>query len=309
MRPSWFKTEEDRGQRTEDRSLSPASSAGQSLQAVSREQRGRSFIDKTLSGITGFLKDAIFTSEWIRKNGFLQGIEPKSKLLGILLFIITISIVKEIYILLSFYAFSVILAGASSIGIIAFIRRVWLFIPLFAGLIAIPAVFLTHGEPILFFFGFAITKQGVSAAITFVLRVAASVSFIVLLILTTKWDHIMKALRVFRIPAVFILILSMTYRYIYLLLSTIEDMYFALLSRTIKGQNRKDGQKWAAGRIGFLFQKSRRLSEDVYDAMVSRGFDGEVRVMDSFRMKALDYIWIGFAFGIFIGVQIENFRG
>jgi len=285
VRPSWFKTEEDR-------SLP--------LQAVSRGQRGRSFLDKTLSGITGFLKDAIFTSEWVTQKGLLQCIEPKSKLIGILFFILTVSIVKGISILFSFSVFSVILAAASSIGIIPFVRRVWLFIPFFAGLIAIPAVFITPGEPLLSFFGLIITRQGMISAITFVLRVAASVSFIVLLILTTKWDHIMKALRVFRIPPLFVLILSMTYRYIYLLLSTVEDMYIALLSRTIKGHSRKEGQKWVAGRIGFLFHKSRRLSEDVYDAMVSRGFDGEVRVMDNFRMKMRDYVWLSLSIGVFI---------
>ena len=135
MRPSWFKTEEDRGQRTpvchstgrEDRSLP--------LQAVSRGQRGRSFLEKTLSDITGFLKDAIFTSEWVTQKGLLQCIEPKSKLIDILFFILTVSIVKEISILFSFSVFSVILAAASSIGIIPFVRRVWLFIPFFAGLI------------------------------------------------------------------------------------------------------------------------------------------------------------------------------
>ena len=42
------------------------------------------------------------------------------------------------------------------------------------------------------------------------LRVCASVSLAILLILTTKWADILKSLRVLRVPSVFVLVLAMT---------------------------------------------------------------------------------------------------
>jgi cobalt/nickel transport system permease protein len=39
-----------------------------------------------------------------------------------------------------------------------------------------------------------------------------------------------------------------------------------------------------------LLSKSVELSHEVYIAMLSRGFDGEVRVLNDFRLKTLDYL-------------------
>jgi cobalt/nickel transport system permease protein len=286
--PAWLKTE----------------GAG-TFQTTSFETRKSSFIKKTLSDITVFLRDTLFTSEWVRERGLLQGMDPRAKLLGVLFFIITVSIMRTINPLLSLYILSVILAIASNIKVFFFIKRVWFFIPFFAGVIAIPSLFLVPGKPILSFLGLTITGEGITTAAIFVLRVATSVSFLILLILTTKWDHILKALRVFHVPPLFILILSMTYRYIYLLIYTIEDMHISLLSRTIKRHTPKEGQRWIAGRIGFIFYKSRRLSGEVYDAMVSRGFQGDVSILDTFRMKGVDYLWLSISLGVLI-MQITS---
>jgi energy-coupling factor transporter transmembrane protein EcfT len=45
----------------------------------------------------------------------------------------------------------------------------------------------------------------------------------------------------------------------------------------------------AARTAGVLLSKSIDLSHDVYLAMVSRGFRGEVRLLTDFQMKARDY--------------------
>jgi energy-coupling factor transporter transmembrane protein EcfT len=37
------------------------------------------------------------------------------------------------------------------------------------------------------------------------------------------------------------------------------------------------------------------LSEDVYLAMLARGYQGEVRVLQDFRLQRRDFVWIGFS--------------
>ena len=76
-------------------------------------------------------------------------------------------------------------------------------------------------------------RDGLGAAGVFVLRVCVSVSLAILLILTTQWADILKSLRVFRVPSVFILILAMTYRYIFLFLHTANGMFLARKSRIV----------------------------------------------------------------------------
>jgi energy-coupling factor transporter transmembrane protein EcfT len=46
---------------------------------------------------------------------------------------------------------------------------------------------------------------------------------------------------------------------------------------------------------GVLLGKSIQMSDDVYQAMTSRGFRGEIHVMDEFRMTSRDW---GFVFAI-----------
>jgi energy-coupling factor transporter transmembrane protein EcfT len=123
---------------------------------------------------------------------------------------------------------------------------------------------------------------------------AATLTF--LLVFTTPWAHVLKALRVFRVPVVAVVILGMTYRYILLLLETARGMFEARRSRTVGRLAPPDRRRLAAAGVGVLLDRSLRLSRDVYDAMQARGFRGEVHVLDEFRMGGRDWIAVaGFA--------------
>ena len=47
-----------------------------------------------------------------------------------------------------------------------------------------------------------------------------------------------------------------------------------------------------AARIGYLFGKSYRLSQDVHDAMLARGFSGEVGVLSLPKASRRDFLWL-----------------
>ncbi|MDP2727207.1 MAG: hypothetical protein Q8P59_06655, partial [Dehalococcoidia bacterium] len=54
-------------------------------------------------------------------------------------------------------------------------------------------------------------------------------------------------------------------------------------------------RRWLSGVIGSLIGKSYHLSNEVYLAMLSRGFQGEPRLASAFRMRPLDYAWLLFS--------------
>ena len=277
-----------------------------------RKRGGRKgFLDKTLGDVTSFLRDSVFSEEYANKKGMLQRIDPRVKVLTIAVLLISVSLLRHPILIGGLYLFILILVMFSKIPLKFFLLRVWLFVPIFSGIIALPALFnvFVPGEPILILIKFegewflgpikipeviAITRQGSMAALTFVMRVATSVSLVVLLLLTTKWSHLLKALRVLFVPQVFTFIISMTYRYIHLLLRLIEDLLLAKKSRVIRKSSVGEGQKWVSSQIGTMMKRSLRMSEDVYSAMVSRGFNDEMKVIDSFKMKRLDYLWSAF---------------
>ena len=99
----------------------------------------------------------------------------------------------------------------------------------------------------------------------------------------------MKALRVFRVPVVIVVILGMTYRYILLMLTMALDMFESRQSRMVGVLAPRDRRRLAIGTAGVLLAKTLQLSGDVYSAMLSRGFCGEVYLVDDFQMRTTDW--------------------
>lgn len=249
-----------------------------------------------MADITHSLEDTVFAEELARQPGLLQGLDPRVKLITFLALLVAVSLSKSLLVILALYFFALALAWASRIPLNFFVKRVWLFMPFFTGLIALPAIFsfVTPGEPLVTLWSWplvAITWPGVRTAAFLILRVGTSVSFGVLLILTTLWNTLLRALGVLRVPQVFILILGMTHRYIYLLLHTANDMFLARRSRVVGQVSPAEHRRWLAASTGVLLSKSYHLSNEVYLAMLSRGFRGQPQVMGAFRMRPVDWMW------------------
>jgi cobalt/nickel transport system permease protein len=143
----------------------------------------------------------------------------------------------------------------------------------------------------------SITVPGVITAAFLLLRVGTSVSLTVLLILTTRWALVLRALRVLHMPQAFVLILGMTYRYIYVLLHTANDMFLSRQSRLLGRVSGAEDRRWLTASMGALLAKSYDLSDQVYLAMQSRGFRGEVLVLDTFGMTRRDWLWLAVFMG------------
>ncbi len=266
------------------------------------------FVEKTIGNAAHFLRDTMVSESVARRSGLLQTIDPRVKLITLLAIIVSVSIMRSPFTIWGVYGFTLLLAVASSVSLLFFIKRVWLFIPLFSAVIVIPALFnvVTLGEPIWTVFHLArsydigpyhipdtiaVTHQGMLTAITFIGRVTASVSLAVLLTLTTLWSDLLQALRVLKVPRIFILILGMTYRYITLLVHTVYDIHVARKSRTLRYGPTGSEQRWVASRMGYLLKRTYMMSQDVHNAMLSRGFSGDVRTLAPSRIRGYDYAW------------------
>lgn len=267
-----------------------------------------SVVERTLESLSHVLETSVFSEKVAARPGFLQGIDSRVKVLGILLLLVTAALIHNAIILGMLYGASILLAKISLIPTKFFIKRVWLFIPLFAGIIAIPSLFniVRAGDPLFTIIDFgrevrigpwsignslAVTRQGANGAVIFILRVATSVSLAVLMALTTRWSELLKALRVFYVPRVFILILSMTYRYIFQLLGLASDMFTARRSRMVGPSSPRDDRRFISSSMGTLLGKSQALSEDVYAAMVSRGYNGEPKTLNYFSLTLKDLVF------------------
>jgi cobalt/nickel transport system permease protein len=262
--------------------------------------RNNNFVERSIRGALSFLREAIFAEDYASQNGLLQSLDPRVKTITFLLFLTLILLTRNILIIICLYALCLLLALCSKINIGFFLKRTWIFIPLFSLLIAIPALFhiVTPGDPLLAFkiagLKLTITRQGLSGALLFIMRVLTSVSFAVLLSITTRHFDLLKVLRVLRIPQIFVMTLGMCYRYIYLFVEIIQNVYLAIKSRVGTKVHYRKGQHIVAWNIAYLWNRSYQLNEAVYRAMLSRGYRGEPVVWDDFKMTAKDGLWLCF---------------
>jgi cobalt/nickel transport system permease protein len=275
-------------------------------------RKKNNFIERSILGALCFLKESVFADEYALTNGFLQRLDPRIKTASFLLFILQIMFATHIVALVFLYVLCLLLTVLSRINLGFFLKRTWIFIPLFSLFIAIPAMFsfFTPGEPlgIVSFAGvkFIITRQGAGGASLFVMRVVTSVSFAVLLSITTKHFQLLKVLRIFKIPQIFVMTLGMCYRYIYLFVDILENTYRAIKSRVGTITHHKKGRHIVAWNIAYLWARSYQLNEQVYNAMLSRGYRGEPVVLHDDRISAADWLWCSFVVLISCSVLYIN---
>jgi cobalt/nickel transport system permease protein len=255
-----------------------------------------SFVEKTLGGSADLLRQVMFSEDVAARRGALQRLDPRVKAIGLLVLLVAVGLVHHVPVLIAAYGLTLVFAVVSGLPLGFFVKRVWLFVPIFTGIVVLPATLSIvtpghvvwtlwhwHGTPQ----GF--TAQGLTTAALVVTRVATSVSMVVLLTLTTPWTRLLAALRALGVPKIFILVIGMAYRYIFLLLATVTEMYEARKARTVGGAGHDKGaRRFVAASAGALFGKAHHLSEEVHQAMVARGYRGNARTLQTFRLRAVD---------------------
>jgi cobalt/nickel transport system permease protein len=247
-----------------------------------RGRRRENFVEKTIRSLLQVLRHALFAEETAHLPGLLQRLDARVKLVGMLGLIFAAVALHRLSVLAGLLAACIVLAVISRIPVRILAAQVWLAVLAFTGAIAIPAIFLTSGNvifrvPVL---QWPVSHQGLRSAAFLILRAETAATLATLLILCTLWPQLLRALRWFHIPAVLVAIAGMTYRYLFLLAQTAEEMFEAREARLIGVLEPSDRRRLAASSAGLLLAKSIQLSSEVHLAMQARGFRGEVRLLD-----------------------------
>jgi cobalt/nickel transport system permease protein len=255
----------------------------------------RNFIEKTILDIQSVVCDLFYTEETAAKKGLLQLLEPRLKLLSIFVLIIGTNLIGSISGMVLFIGYALILAGCSRVPFIRYLTRVSIVALLFTGVVVLPSILniVKPGEMLWRISDrLYVTKPGFYSAGLLMLRAFVSLSFVYLLTVTTKWSELLKSLQILRVPAPFIATLEMAERYIFLGLELACNFFMARKSRTLRKTSGKEGRRFIADAVGNLLIRTTVLGDQVYQAMLSRGYTGEVRVLNQFKVKPIDYLWL-----------------
>ena len=248
------------------------------------------FIERTLVDINNTLEQSVFAEKIARQKGLLQALDPRLKVIAMIMLLFAVSLSHQLAVIAALYVCALLLAAVSAVPLGFFIKRVWVLIPFFTVIVALPALFITPGPTLLSLpLGIVITRTGAMTALFLLLRVGTSVSLAILFVLSTPWNNVLKAMGILRVPDVIVLVLGMTYRYIHLLLHIANDMFLSRKSRILRRMSGAEERRLIAATSGTLLGKSLQLSSEVYLAMESRGYRGYPRTMDRFRMHWFDW--------------------
>lgn len=260
----------------------------------------RGVVERSLASFVAALDHAFYSDELAKKSGLLQTLDPRIKIAAVLPLIVIAALARRLWVIAGLLAIAVVIALLSNVPLGTLAKRVWLAVLTFTGVISLPALFLTPGRVIytLPLIDWTVTAQGLRAAAYLIMRAETAATFSVLLVLCTPWSNILKALRVLRLPIVLVVVLGMTYRYIFLLLRNAQNMFTARKSRMVGRLDRREQRRAATASAGVLMSKTLQLSEDIYLAMRSRGFQREVYVLDEFRTGWLDWVMLTLFFTV-----------
>ena len=266
-----------------------------------------SFLDKTIIHAANAVKSIYLQAENASKNNFIQRINPHVKFISLAFIAIVISIVSDLKSQMVITAFIFTLYCISRLRIFLVYRRIFLLAFFFGFLVVLPASLniITPGKIILNLISFnssshfwiynipeniGFTANGLQVVAMVFLRVFNSVSIALLIVFTTPFPAFIKSFKIIGVPDTFLMIISLAYKYIFILSRTIEETYFALKSRLSGNIKKSNLRHIIGGRMFFIFKRSVVIYENTYFAMVSRGYNGKIKLHSRQSFKISDFI-------------------
>lgn len=251
-------------------------------------KRKADYLHKTLADIQHVLAEDMYAASVARKQGVLQRLDPCVKVLGLLVLIVCAALSRDLPALVMLNVFLAVLAFISGIRPGAYFYRVWLPTLMFVGITMLPALFswITPGEPVLVLWrglqvsvgrfalpeNLSITRQGSLAAAFVICRAAASLGLVTLLVKTTPWTLITKAIHKLGVPELLVMVLDVTYRYLFLFLFLLSDYLLGRRSRLVGVESSRGKLYWVGGTIAGFFRISMEYSREVAYALQCRGY-------------------------------------
>jgi cobalt/nickel transport system permease protein len=223
----------------------------------------------------------------------IHRLDPRIKIAGAVLFIVASTILPPgawVSYFLLFLA-TLLVAYFSNLGIAYALKRSFVAIPFALAAITLP--FTVPGEPLAQLGAFSVTLEGTIRLLSLLVKSWVSVQIAVLLTATTPFHDLLWALRELRVPRPLVGIIGFMYRYLFVLADESIRLMRARAARSAHGAGRSGGGlAWrgrvAGGMVGNLMLRSFERSERVYDAMVARGYNGDMPSLSTPVMTDLD---------------------
>ena len=230
-----------------------------------------------------------FLDPYRPRSSPVHRLDPRVKFVLALAFIFTTALTPigawPVYILLLSLVLALEILSGLGVGYV--LRRAALAFPFV--LAALPLVFTSPGSPLfsITIFGWELTAtaEGLVHFVSIALKSWISVQAAILLAASTPFPDLLTAMRAVKIPRLLVAIFGLMWRYLFVLADETLRLLRARAARSghagLPGVKLGGSLAWrarvAGGMAGNLFTRAFERSDRIYLAMLSRGYDGEVR--------------------------------
>ena len=242
-----------------------------------------------------------FLDEYSSLSSVIHRLDPRTKLIASLAFILAVVLTPIIdwHVFAFYFVIMASTLALSRLPLVHVLKRSLVIIP-FVLLIAIFTPFYKEGEVAgsynIWLWQLSITYSGLLVLANVLVKSWLCILALILLSSTTRLNDLLKALKWLGMPHVMILIVSFMYRYSFVLVDEVMRLKQARDSRNFGG-NWGYQVKTIGNILGTLFIRSYERAERIYAAMLSRGFDGQIRTSNKLRLKPADF-YFGAAFSL-----------
>lgn len=248
-----------------------------------------------------------------RRDSLLHRLDPRVKVLLTVLYIVSNGLLPDAawWAFGASWAFLLLATYLARLSVWFVVRRSLIALPFV--LAAVSLLFTVPG-PALFSWQVAgrtvaISEPGLARFASVLARSWLSVQMAILLTASTPFPDLMHALRHLRVPRVLIAIIGFMYRYLFVLADEARRLLRARLARSARPAPGTGGGslRWralvAGNMVGTLFLRSMDRSDRVYNAMVARGYRGQLLTLTPHRMGRQDWVAAAAAFLFIAGIQ------
>lgn len=245
------------------------------------------FINKSILSILKMLTKFKYNAKY-KSNRF--GINTITKFISALLLIILVALSRNFHFIIIIDVYLLFIISLLKAEEIKHIIKMAIVVTIFTLIILLPSFLMGN------------TNNSILIAI----KTLTTVTVVNITSTITQWNDITKALKVFFVPDIFILVLDITIKYIVIFGEFSLNMLYALKLRSV-GKN-KNKSTSLSGIMGTMFIKSKEMAEEMYGAMECRGFTGEYKLHSKYKFRLNDMLCItiniGFIASYFYFVRV-----
>lgn len=219
----------------------------------------------------------------------VQRWDPRIKILSLVFFIFVVALLKTIPVAVASLLIAIVIIKITNIPfhfvansikvVVVFLAPFFLMLP-----------FSYPGEPAFRIIGLPFSWEGFRLAVLIFTKAVAIVLTTNAIFGSARFDISMIALQNLRCPKVLVQMILFTYRYIFVFMDEIKRMEKAMRSKGFVMKANMNTLRTMGNFVGALLIRSFERTSRVYSAMLSKGYEGELHSLVSFKACGKDYV-------------------